>query len=92
MANKTINNKYVRKLPQFPSKAYPIPDQNKQSLYPFSDQNVRKNPNLWGGTYLYGLYRGLPPGGSGFLRLGRETSFVLQRLILFCETKRNEMY
>ena len=21
----------------------------------------RKNPTLWGGTYLYGLYKGVPP-------------------------------
>ena len=23
----------------------------------------RKNPTLWGGTYLYGLYKGVPPRG-----------------------------
>ena len=29
-----------------------------------------KNPTLWGGTYLYGLYKGvpLPPGGQGLER------------------------
>ena len=40
-----------------------IADQNGQSLYPFSDQNDPKNPTLWGGTYLYGLYEGVPPPG-----------------------------
>ena len=35
-----------------------IPD---SSLYPFSDQNGEKNPSLWGGTYLYGLYKGVSP-------------------------------
>ena len=24
-----------------------------------------KNHTLWGGTYLYSLYRGVPPGGGG---------------------------
>ena len=32
------NNKYVRTFP------YPIPDQNEQSLYPFSHQNGAKPP------------------------------------------------
>ena len=30
-------------LPQFPRKPNPIPDQNEQSLYPFSDQNCAKS-------------------------------------------------
>ena len=31
------------------------------NLYPFSDQNGSvKNHTLWGGTYLYSLYRGVP--------------------------------
>ena len=25
----------------------------------------RKNPTLWGGTYLYGLYKGVPPLPQG---------------------------
>ena len=43
---------------RFPSsleKPNPIPDQNVQSLYPFSD------PTPWGGNYLYGLDNGVPP-------------------------------
>ena len=31
------------------------------SVYPFSDQKRPKSHTLWGGTYLYGLYRGVPP-------------------------------
>ena len=27
----------------------------------FSDQNGTKNHTLWDGTYLYGLYKGVPP-------------------------------
>ena len=46
-----------------PSKTiYPIPDQNGQSLYrPVFRPKRHKNPTLWGGTYLYGLYMGGPP-------------------------------
>ena len=48
-----------------PSKTiYPIPDQNGQSLYrPVFRPKRHKNPTLWGGTYLYGLYMGGPPEG-----------------------------
>ena len=49
--------------PVVPSKTTPaaIPDQNGQSLYPFSDQNGA-NPSRWGGTYLkYSSYKGVPP-------------------------------
>ena len=40
----------------------PIPDQNGQSLYPFSNLNSPKNSTLWDGTHLHGLYKGVPPG------------------------------
>ena len=33
----------------------------RQSLYPFSDQNSAKNNTLWGGKWVYGLYKGVPP-------------------------------
>ena len=48
-----------------PRKPYPIPDQNGQSVYPFSDQNCAKTlPDGGGGTYLYSLYKRVPhPGG-----------------------------
>ena len=39
------------------------------SVYPFSDQNGAKPlPDFWGGggTYLYGLYEGVPPGQKTF--------------------------
>ena len=38
-----------------------IPDQNGQNRYPFSVQSSDKTSTLWGGTYLYGLYKGAPP-------------------------------
>jgi len=47
-------------LPYFPRKPYPIPDKNGQSLYPFSDQNGAKTIPFHG-TYLYALYKGVPP-------------------------------
>ena len=57
-------DKYGHSLPQFPRKPCPIPDQNGESLYPFSDLNSAKNPTLWGGTHLQGLYTGSPPPPS----------------------------
>ena len=39
------------------------PKKNGQNLYPFSDKN-RKNRTLWCSTYLYGLYKAVPPPGS----------------------------
>ena len=36
------NGKYVHTLPLFPRKPSPIPDQNGQSVYPFSNQNGAK--------------------------------------------------
>ena len=50
--------------PVVPSKTIPDSRQNGQSLYPFSDQKWRKNHTLWGGTYLYGLYKGVPPADN----------------------------
>ena len=32
-----------------------------KSLYPFSDQKRLKIHTLWGGTYPYDLYNGIPP-------------------------------
>ena len=36
------NDKYVHTLQKFPQKPYPIPDENLQGEYPFSDQNGAK--------------------------------------------------
>ena len=41
-------------------KPYPIPDQNGQSI-PIFRPKQRKKPTQWGGTYLYGLYKAVPP-------------------------------
>ena len=35
------------------------PDQNKQSV--FKPKRPKKYPTLWGGTYLFGLHKGVPP-------------------------------
>ena len=57
------NDEYFHTLPLIPLKTYPIPDQNRLSLYtvPVFRQKRRKNHTLRGGTYLYGLYKGVPP-------------------------------
>ena len=62
-------------LPWFPRKPNPIPDQNGQSPPIFRPKRP-KNPTLWGGTYLYGLCKRIPPRTSdsaivlSFSRLG----------------------
>ena len=58
------NNKYFRTLSKFPGKPYPIFDSGPKwgKCIPVFRPERRKNPTLWGGTYLYGLYRGVPPG------------------------------
>ena len=45
-------------------KPYPISDQNGRNWYPISDQNGWKKHTLWHGTYLYRVYKGLPPWGE----------------------------
>ena len=52
----------------FPRKPYLIPNENGQSQVIGSWQSIPvfrpkrpKNPTRWGGTYLYGLYKGVPP-------------------------------
>ena len=48
-------------------KPYPIPDQNGQSVYPFSDQNSAKNL-LNGAAHTYMAYvRQYPPPSPGLL-------------------------
>ena len=50
--------------PVVSSKTIPISDQNEQSV--FQTKKAQK-PTLWGGTYLYGLYKGVsPPGPDPF--------------------------
>ena len=38
-----------------------IPDQKSAKFIPVFRPKRRKNPTLWGSTYLYGLYKGGPP-------------------------------
>ena len=59
-------DKYVHTLPLSPRKPYPIPDQNGQSLYHFSDQNSTKTL-FFGAAHTYIAYIGeypLPPTGT----------------------------
>ena len=37
----------------------------------------RKNPTRWSGTYLYSLYKGVPPGGGGLIYSGFSLLFHL---------------
>ena len=46
-------------------KPYPISDQNGRNWYPISDQNGWKNHTFWHRTYLYSLYKGVPPPPPG---------------------------
>ena len=47
------NDKYAHTLQQFFEKPYPIPDQNGQSVYPFSNQNGAKTlPDGAAQTYI----------------------------------------
>ena len=51
-------DKYVHTHPQFPRKPY-------HKCKPVFRPKRRKNPTWWGGTYLYGLYKGVnPPQGE----------------------------
>ena len=49
-------------------KLYRISDQNDRNWYPISDQNGWKKHTLWHGTYLYRVYKGLPPGVKNALQ------------------------
>ena len=53
------NDKYVHRIPQFPRKPYTIPDQDGQTLYPFSNRNGTKNIPFGAAAYLYGLKKGV---------------------------------
>ena len=58
------NDKYVHTLPKFPQKPYPIPDENRQSGYPFSDQNGAKSlPDGVAHTYIYSFIGSTPRPG-----------------------------
>ena len=54
------SDKYVHTLSYFPQKPNPIPDQNRQSLYSFSDQNASKTlPFVAAHTYIAYLIKGV---------------------------------
>ena len=60
------NDKYVYTLLEFSRKPYPIPDETKKSLYPFSDQNAAKTiPFGAAHTYITYIEGSTPPGGGG---------------------------
>ena len=52
--------KYVHTLLQFPRKPYPIRDKMGKVYTRFKTKRP-KNHTRWGGTYLHGLYKGVPP-------------------------------
>ena len=64
-------------------KPYPILDRPGRNWYPISDQNGWRKHTLWQGTYLYSLYKGLPPpspGGGGEKRVADYESRYLRKL------------
>ena len=55
----TINFSYI---PVVPSKTIPNSRLKWAKCIPIFRRKRRKNPTRWGGTYLYGLYKGVLPG------------------------------
>ena len=53
-----LNDNNVHTLPKFPRKPNPIPDQNGKSVHRFQTNGAKTLPD---GTYLYDLYKGVPP-------------------------------
>ena len=56
----TINFSYI---PVVPSKIIPNSRLKWAKCRPVFRSKRRKNPTRWGGTYLFGLYKGVPPPG-----------------------------
>ena len=54
----TINFSYI---PVVPSKTIPDSRLKWAKCIPVFRAKQRKNPTRWGGTYLFGLYKGVPP-------------------------------
>ena len=78
------NDKYVHTLPQFPRKPYPIPYQNGQSVYRFSDQNGAKTlPDGAAHTYIAYIKEYPPSPGSR----GKGKPCVTTVKIWFCLEK-----
>ena len=50
-------------------KPYPVSNQNGQNWYTISNQNGLKKIPFWCGTYLYSLYKRLPPGAKNALQI-----------------------
>ena len=50
-------------------KPYPVSNQNGQNWYAISNQNGLKKIPFWCGTYLYSLYKRLPPGAKNALQI-----------------------
>ena len=63
---------FIHSRTEFSRKPYPIPDQKGAKTIP-----------LWGGTYLYDLYKGAPLQVKGFTRLW---SHLLQRTQILHQT------
>ena len=82
------NDKRIHTLLQFPQKPYLIPDQNGQSVHPFSDQRGAKTPPD-GAAHTYMAYiRKSPPGRGvlpymGYIGMCRCEGYGFQAVILF---------
>ena len=79
------NDEHIDTPPQFLRKPYPIPDQKwAMSILAFGPKR-RKNPTRWGGTNLYGFYKGVPPGRKTHQKTaceaGDKVKFLLDWLV-----------
>ena len=58
---------------------------SEQSVYSFFRPKQSKNPTRWGGTYLYGFYKGVPPGWKTHQKTaceaGNKVKFLLDWLV-----------
>ena len=73
------NNEYVRTLLRVSSRTVPDSRPKWTKSLPVFRPRRRKNPTLWGGTYIFGLYMGVPrpPGFSIFPKKNQSVRFIL---------------
>ena len=76
----TINFSYI---PVVPSKTIPDSRLKWAKCIPVFRAKQRKNPTRWGGTCLFGLYKGAPPP------LGIEKIHVIVIAFVYLEYKQN---
>ena len=81
------NDDHIDTPPQFLRKPYSIPDQNGQCVPVFRPKR-RKNPTRWGGTYLHGFYKGVPPGRKTHQKTACEAGVKVKFLLDWLVTVR----